>query len=150
MRDDFKFKEQGIIDNAKSACEIVKAKSALELELYRQSKSAIKDSINEINNVGNQFDSSMNSGGQSDSRVKVLVRTNSNQSFRPNTNLENNYDFGSANVTYTAPGFGDSSDNSNKWYGNVGSAQTLILICTAILVVLVVAVSLGIMKYLGI
>ncbi len=108
------------------------------------SESATMDSMNYIDgqNMGNNETLASESRG----KVRVLTPNNNyvNHDFNSNNDYNNEQNMVSNNY--------DSSSNppSNPFFNTLGSAQALILISTAVLVVLVFIVSFSIMKYIGI
>ena len=145
MDDRFSGREQGILDNTHKACDIVKAKVGLELELYKQSNSVTENSIDFITNS--------NDSGQSHEvfqNNKTLARTMtppgghvpvSNASANGSASNSNYSNYNSFNASYV-----DSSYTNP--YTN-GSVSTLILVGVLALIILVVVVSLFIMNYIG-
>lgn len=169
MRKDELFggREQKSLNVLKSSVDYVLGEIKPTLDESLKAESVVNDSLGVINNSdvnttysafdnvnnfdvnSNNMDNSSFSQGQSESRAKVRVLTpNNSPAIRDNVNVGSNFaddrNYGSA-VSYNA--------NSTNFVNNskqAGSAQTLILIYTAILVVMVIAVSLVIMKSLGI
>ena len=156
MRKDELFggREQKSLNVLKSSVDYVLGEIKPILDESLKAESVVSDSLGVINNSdvnttysafdnmnnfdvnSNNMDNSSFSQGQSESRAKVRVLTPSN--------FADDRNYGSV-VSYNA--------NSTNFVNNskqAGSAQTLILIYTAILVVMVIAVSLVIMKSLGI
>lgn len=110
----------------------------------------INSSDNVVNNVNDGFDPSLGQG-QSETRAKVRVLTPNNTPGVRSSVSEVNNSF-DTNRNYYAPsaGYSDNSQSNSNVFGNIGSAQTLILIFTAILVVMVFLVSFVIMNFLGV
>ena len=108
-----------------------------------------------VNYPDNVYGSNPNSGygGNAETRQKTLVRKMDGPGYTPGVNnafysqndASRQY-MGGSNMGYYG---NDSGSANNPWLNKAGSTQTLILIFTAILVVLVVIVSLVVMKYMG-
>ena len=152
MRKDELFggREQKSLDALESSIRYVYDSMKPTLDEALKAQSVVNDSLGVINNNSVDVNDSAFSQGQSDTRAKVRVLTPNNHSVaRDASNFENNYSDTrnySANGGYI-PGYSNSVSSN---YTQSGSAQTLILIFTAILVVMVVLVSLVILKFLGI
>jgi len=141
---------------ATKAAKEVESEMIGPLKEYLDIQSASKDSLRTINGDSSSYstyvasgfsnndvisDYSNNtyggSGGQSRGYQRVLTKPNSHDTYIPrNDDVTNN---GNYRAGYSG-GIGDSQS---------GSTQTLVLIYTAILVVLVITISLVVMKYLS-
>lgn len=139
MRDDFSFREDGILSKFEEATKDVAKGLSPTLDEKLSLESAVNDSARNLEGSG-EVSSNENTRG------KVRVRTNPNV---PNGAFSS-YEEPSAERVYSgvsAPM--DDSGFTNKWFGQSGSTQTLILIFTAILVVMVMAISFAVIRYLG-
>lgn len=143
---------------ATKAAREVESKMMGPLKEYLDVQSASKDSLRTINGDSSSYSTYVASGfasndvisdyssstqsyggseGQSRGYQRVLTKPNSHDTYIPrNDDVNNN---GYYRGGYSG-GMGDSQS---------GSTQTLVLICTAILVVLVITISLVVMKYLS-
>lgn len=148
---------------------ILDVKSKLPLDEYLKSQSVVNSSVNQINSIpsdyanmnnnsnysGDVYGSNSNPGygGNAETRQKTLVRKMNGPGYTPgvnnvsyNQNDTSGQYMGGSNMGY----YGNNSGSAdNPWLNKAGSTQTLILIFTAILVVLVIIVSLVVMKYMG-
>ena len=140
--------EQGMLNKVSEATDYVKAKTGLELEMYRQGNSAIKDSlaaINGDNSVNNQvYDNQLtNSPGTGEERANVRVRKltppGGVSQGTPNMSANNNYNY----QNYGVSGYDNSQPINNSMSGAVSA---LILVGVAALIILVVVVSMFIMN----
>ncbi len=152
---------------------ILDVKGKLPLDEYLKSQSVVNSSVNQINGVNadmnNNYASSevnysgevydLNSSSASDygenaeTKQKTLVRKMNGPGYTPSVN---NVSYGQNDASRQYMGgsntgyYGNDGGNTNNpWLNKAGSIQTLILIFTAILVVLVIIVSLVVMKYMG-
>lgn len=141
-------------------------KNMLPLDDYLKAQSVVNSSVSQINNVGVSNEYNGNSsfgdyvsdgnnsgyGNVSSQKQKTLVRKMETPSgYVPGVNNRYSNVDSSFSNQYTNNNMGYSNvENSNPWLNKSGSTQTLILIFTAILVVLVVIVSLLVLKYMGI
>ena len=110
-----------------------------------------------VNYAGDVYGSSPNPnpgyGGNAETRQKTLVRKMDGPGYTPGVNnvsygqndASRQY-MGGSNMGYYG---NDGGSTNNPWLNKAGSTQTLILIFTAILVVLVIIVSLVVLKYMG-
>lgn len=147
---------------------ILDVKGKLPLDEYLKSQSVVNSSVNQINSIpsdyanmnnnnysGDVYGSNSNPGygGNAETRQKTLVRKMNGPGYTPgvnnvsyNQNDTSGQYMGGSNMGY----YGNNSGSAdNPWLNKAGSTQTLILIFTAILVVLVIIVSLVVMKYMG-
>ena len=140
--------EQGMLNKVSEATDYVKAKTGLELEMYRQGNSAIKtslDAINGDNSVNNQvYDNQLtNSSGTGEERANVRVRKltppGGVSQGTPNMSANNNYNY----QNYGVSGYDNSQPINNSMSGAVSA---LILVGVAALIILVVVVSMFIMN----
>lgn len=141
-------------------------KNMLPLDDYLKAQSVVNSSVSQINNVGVNNGYNGNSsfgdyvsdgnnssyGNVSSQKQKTLVRKMETPSgYTPGVNNRYSNVDSSFSNQYMNNNMGYSNvENSNPWLNKSGSTQTLILIFTAILVVLVVIVSLLVLKYMGI
>ncbi len=128
---------------------ISEVKEKLPLDEYLRAQSVTSNSVNNINNY-DAYNSSFDSGysnGNSEVKQKTLVRKmNTPYGYSSSTpQVDNSY-----SQQYMGGSSFDSVSGNDMWNNRTGSAQTLVLIMTAILVVLVVTVSLVVMNYMGI
>ncbi|MGN0993302.1 MAG: hypothetical protein ACI4PE_05230 [Bacilli bacterium] len=148
--DNFGGREQKSLDALESSIKYVYDSMKPTLDESLKAESVVNDSLGVINNsYANSNDvNNYSSQGQSESRAKVRVLTPNNRPVVKDNYNEVSNNFGSNNYGFNA---GYSADNQGFVNPKQsGSAQTLILIFTAILVVMVVLVSLVIMRFLGI
>lgn len=140
--------EQDMLKEVPKATDYVKAKTGLELEMYRQGNSAIKtslDAINGDNNINNQvYDNQLtNSPGTGEERANVRVRKltppGGVSQGTPNMSANNNYNY----QNYGVSGYDNSQPINNSMSGAVSA---LILVGVAALIILVVVVSMFIMN----
>lgn len=143
--------EQDMLKEVPKATDYVKAKTGLELEMYRQGNSAIKtslDAINGDNNINNQvYDNQLtNSPGTGEERANVRVRKltppGGVSQGTPNMSANNNYNY----QNYGVSGYDNSQPINNSMSGAVSA---LILVGVVALIILVVVVSMFIMNGLG-
>ena len=125
------------------SADYVKAKLAMELEIYKKSSaindSAINDSINKIEGVGANF------SPNSSSNEKRLVRTMESSNMPNNSFANDNLNRQSYTpVNYNGMNYDD--DNGKSFFGS-GYSTVLILSFTVALVVLVFIVSLFFANY---
>lgn len=151
---------------------ILDVKGRLPLDEYLKSQSVVNSSVNQINSIpsdyanmnngmnnnnysGEVYGSSPNPGygGNAETRQKILVRKMDGPGYTPGVNnvsyVQNDASrqyMGGSNMGYYG---NDGGSANNPWLNKAGSTQTLILIFTAILVVLVIIVSLVVLKYMG-
>lgn len=117
----------------------LEVKGMLPLDDYLRGQSVINDSVGSINNM----ESSM---GNSEVKQKTLVRRMDNPySHMGASTLDERDSIPREYVGGSSLGYSDD----NVWNNRTGFSQTLILIMTAILVVIVVGVSLVVMNYIG-
>lgn len=140
--------EQDMLKKVPKATDYVKGKTGLELEMYRQGNSAIKDSLDAINgdnSVNNQvYDNQLtNSPGTGEERANVRVRKltppGGVSQGTPNMSANNNYNY----QNYVVSGYDNSQPINNSMSGAV---STLILVGVVALIILVVVVSMFIMN----
>ena len=145
--------EQDMLKEVPKATDYVKAKTGLELEMYRQGNSAIKTSlaaINGDNSVNNQVYSDqpydnqfINGSGAGEERANVRVRKltppGGVSQGTPNMSANNNYNY----QNYGVSGYDNSQPINNSMSGAVSA---LILVGVAALIILVVVVSMFIMN----
>ena len=140
--------EQDMLKEVPKATDYVKAKTGLELEMYRQGNSAIKtslDAINGDNSVNNQvYDNQfINSSGAGEERANVRVRKltppGGVSQGTPNMSANNNYNY----QNYGVSGYEDAQTINNSM---TGAVSALILVGVAALIILVVVVSMFIMN----
>ena len=140
--------EQDMLKEVPKATDYVKAKTGLELEMYRQGNSAIKtslDAINGDNSVNNQvYDNQLtNSPGTGEERANVRVRKltppGGVSQGTPNMSANNNYNY----QNYGVSGYEDTQTINNSM---TGAVSALILVGVAALIILVVVVSMFIMN----
>lgn len=136
---------------------ISEVKEKLPLDEYLRGQSVINNSVNNINNYdsyNSSFDSGYNNGnsmGNFEVKQKTLVRKMntpygySNEAPQVDSTNNSNY-----SQQYMGGSSFDSVSSNDMWGNRTGFTQTLVLIMTAILVVLVVTVSLVVMNYIGI
>lgn len=147
--------EQDMLKEVPKATDYVKAKTGLELEMYRQGNSAVKDSLNainsaDINNQGysnqsydNQFTHSSGAGEErANVRVRKLTPPGGVSQGTPNMSANNNYNY----QNYGVSGYDNSQPINNSMSGAVSA---LILVGVVALIILVVVVSMFIMNGLG-
>ena len=140
MDDRFNTREGDILRNTGDACNYVKAKAGVELELYKQRNSVTENSIDFINNS--------NDSSQSPDKNKTLVRTKTSPGgYVPVSDVLTNGGGSASNYSNSfSASYGDSSYTNP--YMN-GSVTTLILVGVLALIILLVMVSLFIMNYIG-
>lgn len=140
--------EQDMLKEVPKATDYVKAKTGLELEMYRQGNSAIKtslDAINGDNSVNNQvYDNQLtNSPGAGEERANVRVRKltppGGVSQGTPNMSANNNYNY----QNYGVSGYEDAQTINNSM---TGAVSALILVGVVALIILVVVVSMFIMN----
>lgn len=140
--------EQDMLKEVPKATDYVKAKTGLELEMYRQGNSAVKDSLNAINgdnSVNNQvYDNQLtNSPGTGEERANVRVRKltppGGVSQGTPNMSANNNYNY----QNYGVSGYEDTQTINNSM---TGAVSALILVGVVALIILVVVVSMFIMN----
>ncbi len=140
--------EQDMLKEVPKATDYVKAKTGLELEMYRQGNSAIKtslDAINGDNSVNNQvYDNQLtNSPGTGEERANVRVRKltppGGVSQGTPNMSANNNYNY----QNYGVSGYEDTQTINNSM---TGAVSALILVGVVALIILVVVVSMFIMN----
>lgn len=140
--------EQDMLKEVPKATDYVKAKTGLELEMYRQGNSAIKtslDAINGDNSVNNQvYDNQLtNSPGAGEERANVRVRKltppGGVSQGTPNMSANNNYNY----QNYGGSGYKDTQTINNSM---TGAVSALILVGVVALIILVVVVSMFIMN----
>lgn len=147
--------EQDMLKEVPKATNYVKAKTGLELEMYRQGNSAVKDSLNAINGVDinnqgysnqlydNQFTNSSGAGEErANVRVRKLTPPGGVSQSVPNMSSNNNYNY----QNYGVSGYDNSQPINNSMSGAVSA---LILLGVVALIILVVVVSMFIMNGLG-
>lgn len=140
--------EQDMLNKVSEATGYVKGETVLELEMYRQGNSAVKDSLDAINgdnSVNNQvYDNQLtNSPGAGEERANVRVRKltppGGVSQGTPNMSANNNYNY----QNYGVSGYDNSQPINNSMSGAV---STLILVGVVALIILVVVVSMFIMN----
>lgn len=148
--DNFGGREQKSLDALESSIKYVYDSMKPTLDESLKAESVVNDSLGVINNnYANSDDvNNYSSQGQSESRAKVRVLTPNNRPVVKDNYNEVNSNFGSNNYGFNAGYSAGNQEFVNSKQS--GSVQTLILIFTAILVVMVVLVSLVIMRFLGI
>lgn len=149
MKSNFDNREQRVLDNVKVATDKTKGSLSVLLETYKISKTSAKDAVNTAGNFTppgdvNNYDNGM-SGSMENS--KKLVRTlgtpyNSSPKFSStNSNsAPTNYNYGPVS---SGEGFSQSQS------GNV-STGTLVFIFSAILILMVCAITYFVLQYFGI
>ena len=152
MRKDELFggREQKSLDALGSSIRYVYDSMKPTLDEALKAQSVVNDSLGVINNNSVGVNDSDFSQGQSDSRAKVRVLTSNNRPVVKDNYNEVSNNFSNNNYGFNAGSSAGDQGFVNSNYTQSGSAQTLILIFTAILVVMVVLVSLVILKFLGI
>lgn len=151
MRKDELFggREQKSLDALESSIRYVYDSMKPTLDEALKAQSVVNDSLGVINNNSVGVNDSDFSQGQSDSRAKVRVLTPNNRPVVKDNYNEVSNNFSNNNYGFNAGSSAGDQGFVNSNYTQSGSAQTLILIFTAILVVMVVLVSLVILKFLG-
>lgn len=153
MRKDELFggREQKSLDALESSIRYVYDSMKPTLDEALKAQSVVNDSLGVINNSYDNMNDVNNysSQGQSDSRAKVRVLTPNNRPVVKDNYNEVSNNFSNNNYGFNAGSSAGDQGFVNSNYTQSGSAQTLILIFTAILVVMVVLVSLVILKFLG-
>lgn len=152
MRKDELFggREQKSLDALGSSIRYVYDSMKPTLDEALKAQSVVNDSLGVINNNSVGVNDSDFSQGQSDSRAKVRVLTPNNRPVVKDNYNEVSNNFSNNNYGFNAGSSAGDQGFVNSNYTQSGSAQTLILIFTAILVVMVVLVSLVILKFFGI
>lgn len=152
MRKDELFggREQKSLDALESSIRYVYDSMKPTLDEALKAQSVVNDSLGVINNNSVGVNDSDFSQGQSDARAKVRVLTPNNRPVVKDNYNEVSNNFSNNNYGFNAGSSAGDQGFVNSNYTQSGSAQTLILIFTAILVVMVVLVSLVILKFLGI
>lgn len=152
MRKDELFggREQKSLDALGSSIRYVYDSMKPTLDEALKAQSVVNDSLGVINNNSVDVNDSAFSQGQSDSRAKVRVLTPNNRPVVKDNYNEVSNNFSNNNYGFNAGSSAGDQGFVNSNYTQSGSAQTLILIFTAILVVMVVLVSLVILKFFGI
>lgn len=152
MRKDELFggREQKSLDALGSSIRYVYDSMKPTLDEALKAQSVVNDSLGVINNNSVGVNDSDFSQGQSDARAKVRVLTPNNRPVVKDNYNEVSNNFSNNNYGFNAGSSAGDQGFVNSNYTQSGSAQTLILIFTAILVVMVVLVSLVILKFLGI
>lgn len=152
MRKDELFggREQKSLDALGSSIRYVYDSMKPTLDEALKAQSVVNDSLGIINNNSVGVNDSDFSQGQSDSRAKVRVLTPNNRPVVKDNYNEVSNNFSNNNYGFNAGSSAGDQGFVNSNYTQSGSAQTLILIFTAILVVMVVLVSLVILKFFGI
>ena len=152
MRKDELFggREQKSLDALGSSIRYVYDSMKPTLDEALKAQSVVNDSLGFINNNSVGVNDSAFSQGQSDARAKVRVLTPNNRPVVKDNYNEVSNNFSNNNYGFNAGSSAGDQGFVNSNYTQSGSAQTLILIFTAILVVMVVLVSLVILKFLGI
>lgn len=152
MRKDELFggREQKSLDALESSIRYVYDSMKPTLDEALKAQSVVNDSLGVINNNSVDVNDSDFSQGQSDSRAKVRVLTPNNRPVVKDNYNEVSNNFSNNNYGFNAGSSAGDQGFVNSNYTQSGSAQTLILIFTAILVVMIVLVSLVILKFLGI
>lgn len=146
--DNFKNREQKIINNISKSIDEIKVSMGAELVSYAKANSVTQSSIDYINGNSNIDPNIYDAGseGMENVNAKKLVRTLGvqNPGFVPREEVVNNNVDNSYNSSYNQV----SNDYSqNPW--SLGSATTLILIFTAILVAMVALFSFMVLNYIG-
>ena len=147
MKDNFcAYKEDDILNNTRGAIDIVKAKTSMELELYKASKVSSESAVNDsMNQIDNPFAPS-NSAERGNARVLTREYPGS----VPNYNSQSVNNTSSQSGQYYGGGYNggySSQDVSGNFPNMMGSVNTLILASIVTLVILVVFVSLFILNY---
>lgn len=152
MRKDELFggREQKSLDALGSSIRYVYDSMKPTLDEALKAQSVVNDSLGVINNNSVGVNDSDFSQGQSDARAKVRVLTPNNRPVVKDNYNEVSNNFSNNNYGFNAGSSAGDQGFVNSNYTQSGSAQTLILIFTAILVVMIVLVSLVILKFLGI
>lgn len=152
MRKDELFggREQKSLDALESSIRYVYDSMKPTLDEALKAQSVVNDSLGVINNNSVDVNDSAFSQGQSDSRAKVRVLTPNNRPVVKDNYNEVSNNFSNNNYGFNAGSSAGDQGFVNSNYTQSGSAQTLILIFTAILVVMVVLVSLVILNFPGI
>lgn len=152
MRKDELFggREQKSLDALESSIRYVYDSMKPTLDEALKAQSVVNDSLGVINNNSVDVNDSAFSQGQSDSRAKVRVLTPNNRPVVKDNYNEVSNNFSNNNYGFNAGSSAGDQGFVNSNYTQSGSVQTLILIFTAILVVMVVLVSLVILKFFGI
>lgn len=152
MRKDELFggREQKSLDALGSSIRYVYDSMKPTLDEALKAQSVVNDSLGVINNNSVDVNDSAFSQGQSDSRAKVRVLTPNNRPVVKDNYNEVSNNFSNNNYGFNAGSSAGDQGFVNSNYTQSGSAQTLILIFTAILVVMVVLVSLVILNFPGI
>lgn len=152
MRKDELFggREQKSLDALESSIRYVYDSMKPTLDEALKAQSVVNDSLGVINNNSVGVNDSDFSQGQSDARAKVRVLTPNNRPVVKDNYNEVSNNFSNNNYGFNAGSSAGDQGFVNSNYTQSGSAQTLILIFTAILVVMIVLVSLVILKFLGI
>ena len=152
MRKDELFggREQKSLDALESSIRYVYDSMKPTLDEALKAQSVVNDSLGVINNNSVDVNDSAFSQGQSDSRAKVRVLTPNNRPVVKDNYNEVSNNFSNNNYGINAGSSAGDQGFVNSNYTQSGSAQTLILIFTAILVVMVVLVSLVILNFPGI
>ena len=153
------FWENGVLDKFPENIDVLKKELAPLLNAKIKGESVISSSVDALEHTpvvstnyvapgfgGNDFGYDNEGMGQDNSQTKAKQRVLT-RSVGPGmvTSVSS-----PEPPRYTPVSYGSYEDiNNDNGFSMSGSAQTLILICTAILVVMVVFVSLIVMKYMG-